>query len=64
MGRRAPAVRVAAVVRQAYDTCPDDPAVCHELGVLMYKCGQLAAAVMWFDKALNLLPGGRPTLRE
>lgn len=46
----------------AYDTCPDDPAVCHELGVLMYKCGTLAAAVMWFDKALHLLPGGRPTL--
>ncbi|GLC37175.1 hypothetical protein PLESTB_000988000 [Pleodorina starrii] len=46
----------------AYDICPDDPAVCHELGVLMYKCGQTAAAAMWLDRALQLLPGGRPTV--
>ncbi|EFJ41124.1 hypothetical protein VOLCADRAFT_68591 [Volvox carteri f. nagariensis] len=49
-------------VRQAYNICPDDPAVCHELGVLMYKCGQTAAAAMWLDRALQLLPGGRPTV--
>ncbi|KAG2424019.1 hypothetical protein HXX76_014844 [Chlamydomonas incerta] len=42
----------------AYDICPDDPAVCHELGVLMYKCGQAGAAAMWLDRALQLLPGG------
>lgn len=46
---------------QAYDLCPDDPAVHHELGVLMYKCGQHAAGAMWLEKALRLLPGGRPT---
>ena len=46
---------------QAYDLCPDDPAACHELGVLMYKCGQHAAGAMWLSKALQLLPGGRPT---
>ncbi|GIM12714.1 hypothetical protein Vretimale_15889, partial [Volvox reticuliferus] len=46
----------------AYDICPNDPAVCHELGVLMYKCGQTAAAAMWLDRALQLLPGGRPTV--
>lgn len=49
---------------QAYDLCPDDPAVCHELGVLMYKCGQYAAAAMWLDKALRLLPGGQATQGE
>ncbi|KXZ51181.1 hypothetical protein GPECTOR_13g668 [Gonium pectorale] len=46
----------------AYDICPNDPAVCHELGVLMYKCGQVAAAAMWLDRALALVPGGKCTV--
>jgi tetratricopeptide (TPR) repeat protein len=51
----------------AYDLCPHDPHLHHELGVLLGRCGQPAAAAMWLDRALSLMPagpGGRPTARE
>ncbi|KAF8071217.1 APC6 [Scenedesmus sp. PABB004] len=46
---------------QAHAVCPHDPAVAHELGVLAYRGRQYDAAASWLARALELLPGGRPT---
>ncbi|KAG1653808.1 hypothetical protein FOA52_007854 [Chlamydomonas sp. UWO 241] len=42
--------------------CPCDPATSHELGVLNYKSGAHAAASMWLQNSLSLLPGAGSTL--
>lgn len=46
---------------QAAKLCPSDPLVANELGVLAYRSRQYEAAATWLQRALSLVPGGRPT---
>lgn len=49
---------------QAAKLCPSDPLVANELGVLAYRGRQYEEAARWLRRALELVPGGRPTPRE
>jgi hypothetical protein len=49
------------LARQAYQRCPWDPLLCHELGVLAFRSHKLDEAKDWFHNALQHMPGGCPT---
>eukprot|EP00884_Botryococcus_braunii_P004732 jgi/Botrbrau1/1425/Bobra.0063s0117.2 len=49
------------LARQAYQRCPWDPLLCHELGVLAFRSHKLDEAKDWFHNALQHMPGGTPT---
>lgn len=46
---------------QAAKLCPSDPLAANELGVLAYRNRDYQAAARWLHRALEQLPGGRPT---
>ncbi len=58
-----PAVTIGSLpgVPQAAKLCPSDPLAANELGVLAYRNRDYEGAARWLRRALEQLPGGRPT---
>ncbi|KAL1299754.1 anaphase-promoting complex subunit 6 isoform X1 [Arachis ipaensis] len=49
---------------QAKETCPSDPLVCNELGVVAYHMQEYKKAVWWFEKTLVLIPNSLSEMWE